>query len=385
MSKKVQADVKKKSEIDPLQNKKSKKFRLIFILLILTTGLVIGWSLNYVIYSNVIPRSEFVKMNTDLHNRNNITSHKEITQFEFLNPYVLTSVYDKFYHEELTNFKDLVQNYCLEAKKDKSIKQISFYFRDMITGAWIGINEKEKFVPASLTKVPILIAIFQQAESNPEYLRKKLTYKGSKAAEYLKEHPEIDDIRTSMQPYESYTIEELVDLMITKSDNEAALLLLNDIGTDKWMALQKRLGNSVPLNASSSNNIITVKSYSAFFRILYNASLLSREYSDKALEILSRSEYDKGIRMAVPSEIRICHKYGERDTLLNGNILKIQQLHHAAIVYYPGKPFFICIMTKGSDKKKMEKIIFDIAKLSYKQVDIQVKNFPKPDLSKDID
>jgi hypothetical protein len=100
---------------------------------------------------------------------------------------------------------------------------------------------------------------------------------------------------------------------------------------------------------------------------------------------LSRAEYNKGIRLAVPPEIRVCHKYGERDTLLGPTQLQIQQLHHAGIVYYPGKTFFLCIMTKGSDKEKMEKIIYEISRIIYQQVDKQVKTFRKPKLLEDID
>jgi hypothetical protein len=71
--------------------------------------------------------------------------------------------------------------------------------------------------------------------------------------------------------------------------------------------------------------------------------------------------------------------------LINKTTLQIQQLHHAGIVYYPGKPFFICIMTKGYDKQKMQKIIYDIAKLTYQQVDKQTATFRRPKLLEDIE
>lgn len=380
MSKKYLPNTKKEIEIIPEINKNFKQLRILMVIGLLLIGLIIGWGMNSILSGHTSKR-----LKTDQVNARNDSNNKTTSKFNFINPYVLTPEFGRINNRELTSFKDEVEHYCINAKKDKAIKQISVYFRDLSNGSWTGINEKEKFIPASLSKVPILMAIFQKADSNPEYLQKQLTYLGSPAASYLDAHPEIDDIRTSLKVSESYTIDHLVDVMIAKSDNEATVLLLKDLGSDYLSNLQKRLGYDIPLNASSATNIISVKNYSSFFRILYNASLLSREYSEKALEILSRTDYNEGIRLAIPSNIRICQKYGERDTLIDGTKLQIQQLHHAGIVYYPGKPFFLIIMTKGNDKQKMKKVIYDIAKLVYNEVDKQAGTFKKPKLSDDIE
>lgn len=377
-------DSKKPNETPTVQKNTLTKFQKLLMPGLLITGFIIGWSLNHLAVCKNPSDAETKKLKSDTNQLDNDNEKISNSKYPFINPYVLTPAFDRIYSEELTNFKGLIEQYCATAKKDKSIKQISVYFRDLTNGLWIGVNEKEKFIPASLSKVPLLIAVFQKADSNPEYLQKKLTYKGSDAATYLDAHPEIDDIRTSLTVSESYTIEYLTDVMITKSDNEATMLILKDIGIDYLTNLQKRLGYQIPVNASSATNIISVKNYSSFFRILYNASLLSRKYSEKALEILSRTEYDKGIRRAIPSTIRISQKYGERDTLISPTKLQIQQLHQASIVYYSGKPFFICIMTKGSDKLKMEDIIYDVSKIIYDQVDQQTRKFKHPLLLEDI-
>jgi len=383
MDKNIKQNTGYKPDIKPVQ-KKNKNLQFRSVLMFLTIGIIMGWSINFVFVSKTPHKHSILNNLKENKTIKNHSVFREISEYDFINPYVQTSVYDAIYHQELSIFKHLIEEYCATAKKDKSISQISFYFRDLTNGQWFGVNEKEKFIPASLTKVPILIAVFQKAEQDTSYFNKRITYKGSFTETYLAQHPEIDDIRTTMKLNESYTVEELVNLMITKSDNEAALLLYEDFGMDHWNSLQKLLGNDVPIDAPVASNILTVKSYSSFFRILYNASLLSRENSEKALEILSRAEYNKGIRMAVPSNLRVCHKYGERDTLLSPTEIQIRQLHHAGIIYYPGKTFFICVMTKGSDKKKMENIIYDIAKMAYQQVDKQVKSFKKPILFNDI-
>ena len=371
--------MKNNSKNDPDSNLLKRfisKKRITYGAIFIFIGIIIGWFIT----TSSIKLSAKNTADTDVHE-----SDKSVqTNFTFLKPSNIAIIDDEDYHKELVNFKNAVEAYCKSAKNDKSIDQVSFYFRDFTNGQWFGVNEMEKFIPASLTKVPIMIAVFQKAEKDPSYLQKKLVFEGSFTSRYLKEHPEIDDVRTVMEEKMSYSVEELVNLMITKSDNEAAMMLYDDFGQKHWNALQKTLGNGAPIAAPLSENIITVKSYSSFFRILYNSSLLSKEYSEKALEILSRSEYDKGIRQAFRSDIKMCHKYGERDTAVSANKIEIQQLHHAGIIYYPGKTFFLCIMTKGSDKTKMQNLIGDLSLIARQQIDLQIEDSQKQKLSRDI-
>jgi beta-lactamase class A len=46
----------------------------------------------------------------------------------------------------------------------------SIYYRDFKNGPWILINGEETFTPASLLKVPIMIALYKLAETNPAIL-----------------------------------------------------------------------------------------------------------------------------------------------------------------------------------------------------------------------
>jgi len=49
----------------------------------------------------------------------------------------------------------------------------SVYFRDLNNGMWFGINEGVFYRPASMLKVPVMIAYFKLAESTPAILAKK--------------------------------------------------------------------------------------------------------------------------------------------------------------------------------------------------------------------
>ncbi len=51
---------------------------------------------------------------------------------------------------------------------------IGIYVRNLNNGPWFGINEDEKYSPASLMKVPILITFLKWIESDPNILTRKI-------------------------------------------------------------------------------------------------------------------------------------------------------------------------------------------------------------------
>jgi len=110
---------------------------------------------------------------------------------------------------------------------------------------------------------------------------------------------------------------------------------------------------------------MSVKDYSSFFRILYNASYLSKEMSSKALKLLTQVNFNKGLVAGLPKGVKIAHKFGERGYALND----IKQLHDCGIVYHPRKTYLICVMTKGNKIEDLEYIIQKISKFIYQTVD----------------
>ena len=93
------------------------------------------------------------------------------------------------------------------------------------------------------------------------------------------------------------------------------------------------------------------------------ASYLNEKYSEKALELLTRTEYKNGLVAAVPKEIVVAHKFGERN-----NVQSEKQLHDCGIIYYPDHPYLLCIMTRGSDYGTLEIAIQDVAVKVYRSL-----------------
>lgn len=246
-----------------------------------------------------------------------------------------------------------------QLKNDYSLSHISVYFRDLNNGPWIGIGEKEIFSPASLLKVPIFMAFLYQAESGPSILSQKVTIEPSDVYQTTNQNITFDNTLVAGQ---EYTLEQVAESMIQKSDNAAVSILLRDIKPKYIENLFKSIG--VPFQDLSTEVEVRVKDYAGFFRVLFNASYLNREMSEKALDILTRSEYKNGLVAGVPKEIKIAHKFGER-TIEGSNE---NQFHDCGIVYYPDVPYILCIMTRGENFNNQEKVIQEISSYIYKEV-----------------
>jgi beta-lactamase class A len=263
---------------------------------------------------------------------------------------------------ELQPFKYKVENLINNYLKSGPASHISVYFRDMNNGPWFGINEKEDFAPASLLKVPVMMSILKQAEADPQLLQKSYTATDSADANAK----EIVKPKETLIVGHSYTTNELIERMIAQSDNNALNLIYSHLDLSQLLKTYQDLG----VSGSATYNpdqYMSVKTYASFFRILFNSSYLNPDMSEKALEILSQSNFTDGLRAGVPVNINVAHKFGERK-LANSNQV---QLHDCGIVYYPNHPYLLCVMTRGKDIASLASVIKNISSLIYAEVSRQ--------------
>ena len=286
--------------------------------------------------------------------------------FKLINPLLECETNSNLEFHELAPFKYKIQNLIDEKIKNEEASHISIYFRDLNNGPWTGINEKENFAPASLLKLPIMIAYFRMAESDPSLLSKIITFDNEKReglAENIRPKEEIELGK-------SYTVEDLIRRMIIFSDNSAANLLRVNANRELFYKPYKDLGIIIE-DIVGLDDFMSVKTYASFFRILFNASYLSRNFSQKALEILSQSDFKDGLVAGVPEGVTVAHKFGER-IFKDGT--KDIQVHDCGIIYYPSRPYLLCIMTKGKNFNILPKVIAEISRLVYDEVDKQKGN-----------
>ena len=278
--------------------------------------------------------------------------------YKFISPLLGFDSSEKAYSEYVSLEKD-VQTFIDKPDISKKLDKISVYFRNLETGQWVGINENDEFNPASLLKVPVMILYFKLAESDPGILKRTYFYT-EKDLNLLKSVSGGDD-STAMIPDKPYTVEELIREMIIRSDNVAKYLLILHSPENDLKNIYGNLGVQI---SGRDQYRISTKTYSLFFRTLYNGTFLNYEMSEKALKLLSEAEFKNGLIAGVPSDVKVAHKYGRYATVENGRAINVEA-HDCGIVYYPDSPYLLCVMTRGYDTDQLEDIIQKISKLTY--------------------
>jgi beta-lactamase class A len=281
--------------------------------------------------------------------------------YKFINP-ILECNLDLASQNNLASLKKSVQNIINSEISQNNISFASVYFRDLNNGPWFGINENEYFSPASLIKVPLLMAYFKKAEDDPSILDQKITHANSQP-----NGSSIQNVRPTetVQDGQEYTVENLLERMIIYSDNDAYNDLLAHFSYNDLIQVYKDLDVDISkADLDPNGNIITVQAYSSFFRILYNASYLDQDMSEKALSILSKTQYNKALAAGIPGNIKIAHKFGERKFNDNGQI----QLHDCGIIYAPKTPYLLCVMTKTDDIDNASNAIKKISQKVYQTI-----------------
>lgn len=279
-------------------------------------------------------------------------------KYEFISPLLEC---DSFESKELNSFDEGVYEWASVLMENGSIDGLSYYFRDLNNGIWVGLNEEEKFAPASLMKLPLMISYLKQSENYPDLLSKSYVF-NTKDDSYSKQNIVPEEL---MSIGNSYTVEDLIFRMIAYSDNSALSILLRN---SSFFGFRVFDDLSVELPKDKENeDFMSVRTYSKFFRILYNGSYLNFANSDAALRILSMTQYKDGIVAGVPDDVVVAHKFGERE--FNG----VKQLHDCGIVYHPDKPYVLCVMTRGDNIEKMSDAIATLSKYTYEEVENNFK------------
>lgn len=263
---------------------------------------------------------------------------------------------------ELKPIENAIREFIDERMRERKTKVISVYFRLLNSGRWFTINGEEQYSPASLLKIPVMMAYYKQAEENPSILEKRWHIDGT----FADKEQESVPVNRKIETGSTYTVDDLIGRMIRESNNEATNVLQSNLSSDYFKKIYDELEVESPYaKPGYSGEFMQVTDYPFFLRVLYNTTYLNEKYSEKALQLLAETTYSKGIPAKLPPDIIVAHKYGYRIE----PDLQFAELHDCGIVYFPDHPYLICIMTKGYDSDVLTSTIQDISLLTYKGVD----------------
>ncbi|MFZ4476259.1 MAG: serine hydrolase [Saprospiraceae bacterium] len=251
--------------------------------------------------------------------------------------------------------KGKLENILQQQKSRGKLLQASVYLKDFEKGRWISINPDEKYRPASLLKLGLLLGALHQEEMVPGFLDKKLSLSPQ---DTIGQQYQVFSDKT-IQIGRSYTVRELVEYMVTYSDNYASRLLAAHID----QAVMATLFNELELpqiNFDRSRYMLTTKEASTFLRVIFNSTLLSPEKSEYAAMLLNKSAFENGFSTAFPEKTRIWHKFGEWNDPSG-----LYELHQTAIFFIGNKPYMLTVMTRGTDPAVLSETLQALAKAVY--------------------
>lgn len=287
--------------------------------------------------------------------------------FQHVNPLLDCDLADDVLrNRELVPFKEEVARYLQGRVAQRAAAGVSVYFRELNDGIWFAIGDTERFVPASLRKLPLLIAILKMAESP----RGQGLLDAPVPFDLSRDYNQDQNVKPAeaLVPGARYPVGELLRRMIVHSDNNAFTLLTRVVDQAELDRVYALLRMQNP-RAVDDDAFLSVQTYASFFRILYNATYLSKEGSEAALDLLARSEFRAGLVGGVPAGVVVAHKFGEKSDPATGAF----QLHDCGIVYFPENPYLLCVMSRGPSFESLDDVVRGVSRIVYGEVAAQAR------------
>jgi len=226
-------------------------------------------------------------------------------------------------------------------------------------------NINEKFPAASLIKVPVMAAVFNKISKGKLNLDSEFVL-GKKDIT-----PGSGVLRYHKTPFK-ITLGELIEFMITKSDNTAANKIIDilgfeymndffaDIGLRDTYIRRKMM--DFTSRAKGVENYTSSKDMAYILEKIYKKELINGYYSRMMLSLLKRQKFNDRIPKYLPKGTVVAHKTG-----LEKNVVS-----DVGVVFSNSCDYILCVIT--SDFKSYKQAKYFIAKLSKVIYNTQDKN-----------
>jgi beta-lactamase class A len=238
--------------------------------------------------------------------------------------------------------------------------QVGIVIKDLRFNWEISYNQDKLFPSASLVKLPIMSACFLASKEGLIKLDRRVVLKNS---DKFPGSGSLKDIR----PGATFSVEELIGLMIYDSDNTATNILTSMVGIDYLNSVFNSLGlkntnlsrrvADFNLRDRGIENYTTAQDMAGLLEQIYRRSLISKQLSEQCLRVLKLQHANDRIPKYLPVNLTVAHKTG-----LERNVC-----HDAGIVFSRQGDFLICVLTqhKNSNAVASKNFIAKVALDTY--------------------
>jgi len=286
-------------------------------------------------------------------------SEVHLGQMDMINPLLACRPQEDLQFYPQDQMEKRIRGLIEDLKNRNQVSDMALIFRDLNNGPSFSVNPDSKYSGASLLKVPIMIGYLRLAEERPDVLLEQITYDPAKHDSA--NHFQLVDPPVRLVPGQNYAVDELMTRMITMSDNVATVMLGETHPEADVIPVLNSMG--VELTFQQSDAFISVRAYASIFRILFNSTYLSRRYSNASLKLMSQSLFKRGLVAGVPADVPVAHKFGERSLQPN-----VQQFHDCGIIYKPGQPYLLCVMSRGANLEHLIKSVAEVSSAVYSEL-----------------
>ena len=226
---------------------------------------------------------------------------------------------------------------------------ISVYYLDLSDGTKVEVNSGREWAPASLIKVLVAAEAYRQKQVGLINFDQKVIINPKNVVPTALETYEFPDLKANAR----LTLRDLVEAMITQSDNTAYNTLLDILDRRNVAVNLKRLnlldttvGEKLSLDESQvsleldvhgrQSNKTTARDMGIFFQKLY---LQDVSYGSEMLNLLKRQKINYMLPRFLPAGVTVAHKTGE----------SAPYFHDGGVIYKPGHPYVLVVMTDAGN------------------------------------
>jgi len=220
-------------------------------------------------------------------------------------------------------------------------------------------NAQKQFPAASLMKLPILAAAFYAISEKRISLEELVTIRKNDitgGSGKLK----------SLSLPKKFTFAQLLELMISSSDNTATNKVIEILDFKYINSIFKRLGlNDTVLvrkmmdfsqRKNGIENYTSAADISYLLEKIYKGGVVNSKLSNLALTFLKKQMVNDRLPRYLPPEVAVAHKTG----------LERGVVHDAGIIFAPNGDYIICVLVRGTKSyAPAKKFIAQLSLLAY--------------------
>jgi beta-lactamase class A len=250
--------------------------------------------------------------------------------------------------------------------------QVGVAYVDLASGDTLFLNADTSFHAASTMKVPVMIELFNRANSGSFRMDQGLLMVNQFASIvdgslYSLDAGSDSDSTLYHRIGQRVRVDTLLRLMITRSSNFATNTLITLVGADAVTRSMRTLGaqriqvlrgvEDGKAFEKGLNNTTTARDLAIILRAIEDGKAAPPAATREMLAILLAQEFNEKIPAGLPPGTRVAHKTGEITAVS----------HDAAIIYPIGrKPYVLVVLTRGiTDGTRSSKLIADISAIMY--------------------